>query len=882
VTNTLAFQKAQPRRWAFVIWGFAAISIGVIALLEGHISSTWLVALLLPFAPGTIGIYRRIILLLLALLLAWCGTYTIMLAIPLAFIVMGLSRPAVSSFLVLASIAYLYPHAQSIPSFSFLTFPLASFTFLFLPAWAGTIVFFSYIDRLDKIALLFMPIGIAVVIDLAAGHWVEPALFTDPFFRLVIAVLPIIIILRIDKCLNIEQDLVFRTFFLSAFLGAVLIAVIPDSKIENVTFDESHGKWETALASFNPEDFGRSANYTYSLLFERAKRLTGSSAVLMSEADPLPSTNSAFLIKMPSKAFSKKFSLKLENWVGNGGRLIVVADHTDLYDTTQNINSFLRPLFSAEINTDAVYNEIGMPTIPTTSLAGMFVARLDSHENPVPWQTGASIKRLPVNAIELASFGPSFAEPGDYSRPNRFGPFVPNLVNRYYNHSAIISFGHGKGAVGIVLDSTPWSNFSIFQEQHANLFSALIGALSKPIQLSILGWVGLLLALLTILSTFAPLRLITPVGGFFFGVAMAASFSLSSTVLSMPVDGRDFGLRVIVGNGAKLEFLKQILLPGERNFSRIVSSLGKYKLMPLASPPGAEMPHLIEAKRWLLIQPTPDQLPNYSETLAHLKQGGDLTILFAPEQAKSPDIIKWLALFSLRTQRSIGLMVSDSKKTESGSLIGGRSPSLGREMRVITTAISTSMLNNYEFDQYIQTYTLRPTSMPRTSGLFSLGFSADQFTDDVVGEVWEGIYPSSIGRQREQLLAAVLMGKERPELMPESLQRPKTIAAPFLPAFLVAENGATKLSGTFNEMTLEDPVLGKFHHLRDQAHGFVLASCPQEGKLTRCDTRMLSDDMIEWMVSWRTTDSGKIVAIELLHERKLSGLGGTWNIVFGK
>ena len=164
----------------------------------------------------------------------------------------------------------------------------------------------------------------------------------------------------------------------------------------------------------------------------------------------------------------------------------------------------------------------------------------------------------------------------------------------------------------------------------------------------------------------------------------------------------------------------------------------------------------------------------------------------------------------------------------------------------------------------------------------SIGFSADQFTDDVVGEVWEGIYPSSIGKQREQLLASVLMGKERPELMPKSLHNPKATPAPFLPAFLVAENGTTKLSGTFNGATLDDPVLGQFHRLRDQAHGFVLASCPRKDSFTQCDNRMLSDDMIEWMVSWRTNDDEEIVAIELLHERQMSGLGSTWNIVFGK
>lgn len=874
--------QARLNLRAFIFWGGAVTSLSVFALLEADAISTWAVALLLPFVPRPIGFRCRSFVIALAIALPSVGPYAVVLAIPLTFSALGLSRAAISGFLLLGAVAYLYPQAQSLPSVSFLTLPLASLLFLLLPAWGSALVFFNHIDRKGKVSLALVPLGIAVVIDLTAGNWVDTQLFTNPVFRLFIAFLPISIIFFSQISSKIVNEFETRSFFFSACVGALLIVFIPTSPIQNVTFDESHGKWETVLAPFGPEDFGRAANYTYSLLFERARRIVGESSAFMSEDDVLPPINSVFIVKMPSISFSQPFSARLSAWVEKGGRLIVIADHTDLYDSTQNINAFLRPLFGAAINTDAVYNSVGMLTIPTTDNAGILVARLDGHGRPLPWQTGASMKSLPAHAIELATFGASFAEPGDYSGPNRFGPFLPNLANRYYRHSAIIAFGHGNGAVSVVLDSTPWSNFSIFREQYVHLFRTLMDALSKPIQISILGYAGLVLGLLAVLSTFVPLRLIAPIGGALFGAALATSLTLSSTTLSMPIDSRDFGVRIVTGDRTRLEFLKQILLPGERNFSRIISSLGKYNLMPSASTPGSEIPRLTEAKRWLLIQPNPQQLPNYSETIAHLKRGGDLTILFAPEQATSQDVITWLSSFSFFTQRNIGLMISDSSKGAGGSLIGGRSVAIGREVRVTTSASHTSLLNGYENDPYLQTYTVRPTKMPRVSGLLSIGFSADQFTDDVVGEVWEGIYPSSIGKQREQLLAAVLTASERPQLMPERLLRPISIQAPQLPAYLVAENGTTKMSGTFSVGSLDDPVVSHFLRLRDQAHGFVLENCPQKDNLTQCESRMLADDMIEWMVSWRSTNDGNIVAIELLHERRLSGLGSTWNIVFGQ
>jgi hypothetical protein len=154
-----------------------------------------------------------------------------------------------------------------------------------------------------------------------------------------------------------------------------------------------------------------------------------------------------------------------------------------------------------------------------------------------------------------------------------------------------------------------------------------------------------------------------------------------------------------------------MLTPGERNYSRVVSSLGKYGLMPLASTPGTEIPKLKNARRWLFIEPSPKQLPSYQEMLSHLRLGRDLVILFSPEQATNTDILEWLKEWGLFTRRSNGLSISDGIKNSTGYLLGGRSPILAREIRVVTSAEGTSIMNGYSADQFLQTYTLRPTML---------------------------------------------------------------------------------------------------------------------------------------------------------------------------
>lgn len=872
--------EARPVGRAFAFWGLLLAASGALALTDANPISVWIAALLLPAAPSRLAWTKRGLLALLSVATVVAGPQLLLFAIPLVFAISRLGQPALISLGLLTSAALLYPLFQSLPATWPLTIPPASFAYLVAGAWLPCIIFIRAISPRSRLALILLPIGIALVLDLAAGQWVGPSLFTNPFARLLIALAPAALA---GWFANIQTSDAppLKLAAIPALVGAAIVALLPSVPISEVMFDEGHGKWETVQASYGPDDFGRSANYTYSQLFLKAKHLVGKSSILESEKTPLPGTDSLLVIKMPAEPLSEEFSTQLAGWVERGGRLLVVADHTDLYDTTQHANVLLSKFFGVSINSDATYNPIGMPTLPTVTKAGGLLGRIDAHGRQFAWQTGASFQRIPLMGVELMTYGHSFAEPGDYSRANRFGPFVPDLTKRFFNHSAVVAVPHGNGAVAVLLDSTPWSNFSIFREQYSQMLRGLVGALEHPMQLFILSSAAIALGLLACMVVLLPSRLIMPLLGFVMGGALSAGVAVGSVSWSTHEDGRDFGLRVAAGPNARLEFLKQILAPGERNYSRIVSAMGKYGLMPLASSPGTEIPALNNAKRWLLIEPSVEQLPKYPAMLDHLRQGGDLVILFAPEQATHPGVLAWLNEWGLMTQRSIGLSIADGIKSSSGSFLGGRSPVLGREIRVVTAPKGTSLLNSYAADQFLQTYTLRPTKLPRESGLLTIGFASEQFTDDTVGEVWEGIYPSSIGRMRERLLASVIMGEDRPPLMPTSLIRAQRRTVT-LPAFMVLENGEQKLTGKFRKPEDDDATTANFRALRDQAGDFIANHCPATGKMTQCATRLLGDDMIEWLVSWRSTGDGKVLAIELLHERRMSGLGSTWNVLYGK
>ncbi len=807
-------------------------------------------------------------------------------------LIVAMADTAIAFAFAICTCAFLGHHFQSIERISGLTFHIGSSPFIILPAIVACTSLNWRIGWSGVLTILLAATTVLIGINLSAAIWINHNTLTSQYFRLAASVLPIAIAaLAVSsgstQCLKMPS-----VFWMlgGVTIGALVTFAAPQFPVSQIVFDEAHGRWETVRATFGPNDFGRSANYTYSLLERHADRLVGSTT-LDNEGDSLP-PHALFVLKMPTTALSDEFSSRLYQWISDGGRLLVVADHTDLYDTTQNLNLFLQ-LLGVSINSDAVFDTRGMPTVPETEQFAFFLGRIDAYAKPLPWQTGASFGRLPANAVELASYGPSFSEPGDYSRPNRFGPFLPRSTLRFTKHTAVAAFSVGAGAVAIILDSTPWSNFSIFIDQYTRLFRSIVFALSNPIAIKIWGWAALLLPIAGIAVLVWRTRTILVLGGAVLGLVVGAASQIGALSHLMPVEGRDFGLKVQLGNSARLEFLKQLVGSGDRNFSRIISAMAKYGLNPSAELPGTDAQTISTAKRWLFIQPEFRTLPNIQVVLRHLKAGGDLTILFGPEQGQSMEIETWLRSLGLNLRKTVALAVAEDAYLDQGGLLTRRGPSIIRDVRPVTSALPTSILKPHDGDQFFQSYTLRPTTLPRTSGRLTVGFSADQFSDDAVGEVWEGTNPASIGRLRERQLASALLGEDFPAPFPSELayvQAKKEGKA--LTSYLVMEDGRTIITGKFEsvENTTENVAainpsanpVGYLQDLRSRALSFVDLNCPLSGKVTFCERRMLGPDMTEWMVSWAADMNGAPVALELLHERRFSGLGSTVNVVFGE
>lgn len=878
---------------AIRLWALAVVAAAVLALLEDNAAANIVAAAILPLYPGQFSFTRRLGLFLITGLVLSLGAPALLLGVPIGFAIARQHLFAVASAILLTFAALASHHLQT-ASIVVLgeQLHLGSYAFIYIPVLSASVMAGVSIGWRGQVLLIGTGVVVIVLAQVGSGQWITVQVFSSPIFRTAVVLIPVLVACLAVHVRRDQRNPKLLPAGVCCLMGGAAIQFIPASPIASVVFDEAHGRWETVLAPFGPNDFGRSATYTYTLLGKYARRLTGNMSAFLSETDQLPSTDTAFILKMPTRAIGEEFAKRLENWVINGGRLVVVADHTDLYDTAQNLNHFIAR-FGAQINSDAVFDATGMPSASHTPVSGLLIGRIDAVGVPTIWQTGASLRRMPLNTIELASFGMSFSEPGDYSRPNRFGTFYPRLSLRYFRHTGIAAFSAGAGAVAIVLDSTPWSSFSIFKGEYLDLFRALINTLSLPTVIGIYGWGVVALGVAASLLAFTTHSTVVLSAGLVLGVTLGSASRIGLNAQFTPTEGREFNLRVVAGSKAKFEFLPQLVLPGERNYSRIVSSAFKYELLPRATTPGSEVPQLGTASQWLLLEPEQWQLPKRLSVVDHLSNGGSLTILFAPDQAANVEIRQWLATLGLVVRNVSALAAAEDARPGEGGFLERRGPVLLRDARAVTAALTHSLFSTREEDQFIQSYSIRPSRIPRKSGLLNLGFSADQFSDVAVGDVWEGIHPSSIGRLRERQFAAILLGKGLAPPFPEGLVVPGYDEQKSrLTSYILLADGTTVLSGQFANTPkigvgqaipapIDDPV-GYLLELKGRAVHFVRSSCPASAPKTECGARMMGPDMTEWMVAWVSDADANIVAIELLHERRFSGLGRTLNIIFGQ
>ena len=309
----------------------------------------------------------------------------------------------------------------------------------------------------------------------------------NPWLLMLLLTGPVLIVLRfVHKPFELEQIFApqsenqhYRIIFITAltFLGSFLLVSgflfdMPGTrKNERVFVDEFHSKWERTDKPYDTEWYGQDSGYNYACIYDYCSRFYNMSRLNTSIGKTALENCDVLIIKVPTSRYEPNEIQIIENFVRNGGGLMLVGEHTSVFNSGTYINDIARVfgfrfqydcLFDIDTTFEQLYEPPAVPhpiiqNIPPLNFA------VSCSIDP-----GISFGKAVIRSTGLKNLS------ADYHASNYY-PQVENRAEmRYGAFIQLWSKRYGKGRVVAFTDSTIFSNFATFEPGKAELMLGMI------------------------------------------------------------------------------------------------------------------------------------------------------------------------------------------------------------------------------------------------------------------------------------------------------------------------------------------------------------------------------------------------------------------------
>lgn len=173
----------------------------------------------------------------------------------------------------------------------------------------------------------------------------------------------------------------------------------------------------------------------------------------------------AIVLITPTKPFSTEEVTNLLNFVWKGGRLIIIADHTNLYGHADVLNSLLHKL-KIHLNDDTLYDNFDYYKDYHINIKSPLLNRMYTKTN--------SSLNVPFYSYVWGISDIIISEKADYTKENFFGKLEFTEDDAVGSYPVGVTLLYGLGNVIIWTDSTLFSNFAISQKNHIYLLDYLV------------------------------------------------------------------------------------------------------------------------------------------------------------------------------------------------------------------------------------------------------------------------------------------------------------------------------------------------------------------------------------------------------------------------
>ena len=243
-----------------------------------------------------------------------------------------------------------------------------------------------------------------------------------------------------------------------------------------VLIDEYHSTWEPTTKPFDTEWYGHDAGYNYACIYDYCSRFYDMGRLTNRIDNTALADCDVLILKVPTSPYAIDEIDTIQRFVENGGGLMLVGEHTDVFLTSTHLNQVAR-MFGFEFRKDCLFGVDSSfdqhyvpPPVPHPIVQHMPPLDFAVSCSIAP---GASFGRAAILSAGLWSL------PADYHASN-FYPQVEDRADcRYGAFVQLWSLRRGAGRVVAFSDSTIFSNFSTFEPGKAELMLGMIEWLNR-------------------------------------------------------------------------------------------------------------------------------------------------------------------------------------------------------------------------------------------------------------------------------------------------------------------------------------------------------------------------------------------------------------------
>jgi len=317
--------------------------------------------------------------------------------------------------------------------------------------------------------------------------------FWDPWILLVLLLVPVLLAMRfmtarLDESSDLtgsmgemvgvahptrRRALAFAAVFVGAFLLCFGFLWDPAGRRKEgrILVDEFHSTWEPTGRPFDTEWYGEQSGYNYACIYDYCSRLYQMGRLQARIDDAAVQNCDVLVVKVPTSRYAPEEVAVLERFVKKGGGLLLIGEHTNVFDTGTHINDIARRFgfhfrYDCLFDIDAVFEQRWQPPV----VAHPIVQSLPAFDFAVSCSLspGASLGQAVIRSTGLRNL------PADYHVSNFYPQVEDHAYSRYGAFVQLWATRRGAGRVAAFTDSTVFSNFSTFEPGKAELMLGLL------------------------------------------------------------------------------------------------------------------------------------------------------------------------------------------------------------------------------------------------------------------------------------------------------------------------------------------------------------------------------------------------------------------------